>query len=1611
LALIVFIAATAIVVLRPSGPAQAADPCTPPVTNEVACENTKPGDPPADWQIDGIGAQSIQGYATSISVNRGQTVNFKIKTPASSYHIDILRLGYYDGDGARLIDSNIQPSAKLPQTQPNCLTSSATGLIDCGNWSVSASWNVPSTAVSGLYIAHLVRNDTGEESQIFFVVRNDSSHSDVVLKTSDSTWEAYNAYGGNSLYSCTVSCPPGNPSGYKAAYAVSYNRPFDGTLITDNGLSDPFYSEYQLIRFLESNGYDLSYVSQHDLDTSAPLLQNHKVFISSGHDEYWAAGERTAVEAARDAGTNLAFFSGNELFWKTRWENSADGSNTPYRTLVDYKDTHFPTPEDPAAPGTTTGTWRDPRFSPPGDAGRPENALTGQIFLVNAGTSDIQVPGTFAKLRFWRNTAVSTLTPSQTLTLSPGTGTLGYEWDVDPDNGFRPAGRIPMSSTTVNGLQTFTDYGTDVTDPTTATHSLSLYRAPSGALVFGAGTVQWSWGLDITNAWQNGPTNPFASEPDPTMQQATINLLADMSAQPATLQSGLIAQTKSTDTTAPTATISSPSDGAGLSDGATQTISGTASDAGGGVVAAVEVSTDGGSTWHTANGTTSWSYSWTVHGNPSTTIKARAVDDSANIGATTAGTNVSVSCPCSIFGGTVPGTVDAGDNGSLELGVKFRSDVAGTINGIRFYKSAANTGTHIGSLWTSNGTLLAEATFSNESSSGWQQVTFANPVAIQANTTYVAGYLAPNGHYSAAEWALNHPPAIGPDNLDSPPLHVLPDSSSGGNGLYHYTSVSEFPTETFHAENYWVDVLFAPVPPSEAPGQVKNVSATAGTSQATVTWTAPSSGGSPSTYRITPYIGANAQTPVTVNAPLTSKTITGLTGGTTYTFTVAAINGAGTGPESAPSNAVTPTSANPPGVPTAVSATAGPVSATVNWTPPASDGGSAITSYRITPYIGASAQTPATAASSATSASVPGLIGGTTYTFKVAAINAIGASAESAASNAVTPTSVGLAGPPTAVSAIAKSAGAQLSWTAPTNNGGSSITGYRITPFVGTSAQTATTTASTATTASVTGLTNGTTYTFKVAAINAAGPGEASAASAAITPHGMIFDLATPATVDSGDGGSVELGVKFNSESAGTIDGIRFYKATANTGTHVGSLWNASGTLLAEATFSNETASGWQQVTFANPVTIQANTTYVAGYLAPKGHYSVNGPNLAAAVNNPPLHALANSTSANGVYAYGSSPSFPSNSYQSSNYWVDVLYTPAAPPVPPGQVTGVTATAGNGSASVSWTAPSSGGAPSEYIVTPFIGTTAQTPKTVTGAPPATTTVVSGLTPGTSYTFTVKAASAAGSGPVSAASNAVTPTTGAAPGAPTAATASARNQSALVSWTAPVNDGGSTITNYKITPYIGATAQATTTVAGSATSATVNTLTNGTSYTFTVIAINAFGSSAPSSASGAAVPRATILEQGVPTTIADADPGSVTLGVKFTSDTAGKIRGIRFYKASTNTGTHIVGLWSSTGTLLAQATASGETASGWQEVNFASPVSIAAKTTYVAGYLAPSGHYSATGNGFASAVNAVPLHTLANSASPNGVYAYNSSLTFPTNSYNATNYWVDVLFVP
>ena len=545
-----------------------------PAANEIVLENQKPGNPKSEWDVTDYDTR-IEGYAAQFSVNKGEDVQFKVESDAA-YQIDIYRLGYYGGDGAR----KVATIGSLPSSsQPNPVTDAATGLVDAGNWTVSATWDMPADAVSGVYIAKLVRNGGGA-NHIPFVVRDDNGSSDVLFQTADTTWQAYNDWGGNSLYS-------GSPAG--RAYKVSYNRPINTRFASAPGQPEDFLfdSEYPTIRFLEANGYDVSYFSGIDSDRRGAEIQEHDIFLSVGHDEYWSGGQRANVEAARNAGVDLAFLSGNEVFWKTRWENSIDGSNTPYATLVSYKETHPTGIDDPSS--QATGTWRDPRFET--DAGRPENALTGQIFMVNDGSDradrKITVPAEDGQLRFWRNTGLGSTSTKLDSDI------LSYEWDEDLDNGSRPAGLIRLSSTTDPSTSYLQDFGSTYgTAP--ATHSLTMYRAPSGALVFGAGTTQWGWGLDAVH--------DGSSPTDSRIRQATVNLFADMGVQPSTLISGLTPATASTDTTRPTSTITSPTGGSTLQPGTPVTITGTASDVGG-RVGGVEVSTDGGTTWRRADGT------------------------------------------------------------------------------------------------------------------------------------------------------------------------------------------------------------------------------------------------------------------------------------------------------------------------------------------------------------------------------------------------------------------------------------------------------------------------------------------------------------------------------------------------------------------------------------------------------------------------------------------------------------------------------------------------------------------------------------------------------------------------------------------------------------------------------------------------------------------------------------------------------------------------------------------------------------------------------------------------------------------------------------------------
>ncbi|MBY5818582.1 DUF4082 domain-containing protein, partial [Rhizobium leguminosarum] len=1377
--------------------------------NLIVLENQKQGNPQSEWGIDGAGSSNIEGFATDISVDNGKTISFKINTNSTNYRIDIYRLGYYGGMGARKV-ATMQHTGL--QTQPNPLRNASTGTVDAGNWAVSASWTVPEDSVSGVYIAKLVRQDgTSGQNHIPFIVRDDDSQSDIVFQTADQTWQAYNGWGGANFYGGNG---PATGQGAGRAYAVSYNRPIAtrGGVGTFAGPQDYLFgAEYAGIYWLEQNGYDVSYLSGVDVDRYGSLLLNHKTYIDAGHDEYWSGQQRTNVEAARDAGVNLMFWSGNEVYWRTRWGNAYSADGTPYRTLISYKETWSPSASiDPS--NEWTGTFRDPRLSPPAvGGGNPENSLTGQLFKVDdvgSNLAAIKVGYDDANLRFWRNTSVANLQPGQTATLTKNY--LGYEWDEAVDNGFDPAGLVKLSSTTLPVSTYLLDYG-NTTGNATATHNLTLYRAPSGALVFGAGTVYWTWGLSDNHDKEATPT-------DPRVQQAMVNLLADMGIQPGTLQSGLVATTSSTDLVAPTSVITVP---ATVAVGSTVTITGTAADTGGGVIAGVEVSTDNGASWHPATGDENWTYTWSPQVAGSYTIRSRAVDDNINLETPSAGRTVTVGGPSytSLFGAATPAVVNTNDTSAVELGVRFQTSAAGTVSGIRFYKGSQDTGTHTGSLWSSTGTQLATLTFTNETASGWQTAYFSSPVALTVGQTYTASYHTNAGRYSTtANYFVS--------NVTSGPL----TAPASGNGVYRYGSTSLYPTATFAETNYWVDVMFNPSASNTTPtavadagnatekggvangsggvvasgnvltndtdadtGDTKTVTAirfgaTSGTlgsalngtygslvlsasgvysyavnetnaavqalRQSTNTlsdvfsYTMRDTAGATATANLTVTIhGANdapvlavqtASQNATVGSAfsftLPTTTFTDVDSGETLTYAATSADGSAL-PAWLSFNASTrtfsgtATTSGTYGVRVTTTDLGGltanetfniAVSTSGNTTPTAvADAGDATEKGGVANGSGGvvasgNVLTNDTDADAGDSKTVTAIRFGTTsgtlgtalngtygslvlsasgvYSYAVnesnAAVQALRQSTntlsdvfsytmrDTAGATATANLTVTIHGandaPVLAVQTAAQNAtvGSAFSFVLPTTtftdvDSGETLT-YAATAADGTALPAWLAFNATTRTFSGTPTTSGT-YGVRVTATDLGGlaANETFNITATVAPatYSLFNASSTPAQTNLNDGQQLEVGVKFQSNVVGDITAIKFYRSANDNGQNVVDLWTTTGTRLATATFTNTTASGWQTVNFTTPVTIAANTTYIASYHT-TGAYVATNNFYTTAVTSGPLTAQSTTTAGgNGVYAYGGSATtgiFPNATFNAANYWADVVFRPSS---------------------------------------------------------------------------------------------------------------------------------------------------------------------------------------------------------------------------------------------------------------------------------------------------------------------------------------------------------------
>lgn len=481
------------------------DPCLSPA-NPVVAENCKPGT--ADWQITKI-LGDIEGYASLTSVSLGQPIDFYINTSAQSFDLFIYRSGYYQGKGGRLVQT---VKGLTGQTQPACRSDSSTGLASCSNWQKSFQLSIPEDWVSGVYIAKLIRADTGGENFILFVVRKDLQRSDIVLQVSVTTYQAYNYYGNKSLYSSISPNVCYTIANAPRAVKVSFNRPNSIPPVMQNSF---FWTDYPLVFWFEAQGYDVSYIT--NLDThrygkpgANNELLNHKLFISAGHDEYWTQEMHDAVVQARDAGVHLAFFSSNVSYWRIRFEPDP-WTGEPDRVMVTYKTTESGSP-DPS--GHPTTTWRDPK-----GVDDPENSLVGIQYIGDNGVNyfPLMVSAQQAKDPIFRNTGLQELQPGSYANI--GKHLIGWEWDAVVDNGHTPDNLVVLASSPVYG-ELLTDAGR-IYNYGKSFAQVTRYTAASGAIVFASGTNNWGWGLAIY-------------EPNRYLQQITYNLLADMGIHPYT---------------------------------------------------------------------------------------------------------------------------------------------------------------------------------------------------------------------------------------------------------------------------------------------------------------------------------------------------------------------------------------------------------------------------------------------------------------------------------------------------------------------------------------------------------------------------------------------------------------------------------------------------------------------------------------------------------------------------------------------------------------------------------------------------------------------------------------------------------------------------------------------------------------------------------------------------------------------------------------------------------------------------------------------------------------------------------------------------------------------
>jgi hypothetical protein len=447
---------------RPSGPDAG---------NPIQRENRLRGD--TDWYRRPT-APGIAGYATATSVGRGGSLGIAVSTVSPTFAIDVFRIGWYNGAGARLVGSvrdlpgtdhgQWRPGTFGVTNCPTCTYDTDTGLLEL-HWPISYTLSVPAGWTSGNFVARLTTSQ-GAAAYVPFIV-TDLRRSAVLAVMPVNTYAAYNMWGGKSMYTNSLGPPTlGVGANAPSALKVSFERPlagYEGYVKVD----------YATVSFLESEGYDVTYATSVDLDRDHDLDIAHRVLVSVGHDEYWSSAMRETVQSGRDRGLDVAFLSGNDVYWQVRYEPGPDGDD--HGVLICYRAASID-PESAVDPALTTVRWIDRPVS------HAQDALTGSLYtgrVLSAPASWVLGPGAPAWLL-----AGTGLEPGSTIP-----GLVGVECDSAVTASSHPEGW--QSSAAPPGLVIVSD------SPVVTVAGAALfcntvdYRVPGGGEVFSAGT--WSW--------------------------------------------------------------------------------------------------------------------------------------------------------------------------------------------------------------------------------------------------------------------------------------------------------------------------------------------------------------------------------------------------------------------------------------------------------------------------------------------------------------------------------------------------------------------------------------------------------------------------------------------------------------------------------------------------------------------------------------------------------------------------------------------------------------------------------------------------------------------------------------------------------------------------------------------------------------------------------------------------------------------------------------------------------------------------------------------------------------------------------------------------------------